>query len=94
MTDNELLHVIETVAEEVEVLNLFGENLKVLPSEIGQLKNLRTLYLRYTCLDSMPPEIEQLTNLQSFYISNNQLSSLPSEIGQLRSLQTLHHSEK
>ncbi|MBE8999850.1 leucine-rich repeat domain-containing protein [Nostoc sp. LEGE 12447] len=90
MTNEELLQIIEqAVRNKVTKLDLSGKGLITLPSEIGQLTNLQTLYLNNNQLSSLPSEIGQLTNLQTLYLNNNQLSSLPSEIGQLTNLQSL-----
>lgn len=64
-----------------------------LPIEIGQLVNLKELYLNYLNLPQLPPEIGNLQNLQELYIRETQLVHLPIEIGQLTSLQQLDLSE-
>ncbi|AGS80636.1 leucine rich repeat protein [Leptospira phage vB_LnoZ_CZ214-LE1] len=63
--------------------------LKTLPKEIGQLKNLQELYLSDNQLATLPKEIGQLKNLQELDLHNNQLATLPKEIGQLKNLQAL-----
>lgn len=70
-------------------LNLSGLGLKSLPPEIGQLTQLKELYLCDNQLRSLRPEIGQLTKLRELDLKNNQLSSLPPEIGQLTQLQQL-----
>ena len=59
-----------------------------IPSEIGNLTNLRSLSLGLNELTgSIPPEIGNLTNLRSLYLFVNQLTgSIPSEIGSLTNL--------
>jgi len=71
-------------------LDLSGEDLSLLPKEIGQLKGLETLHLRDNCLVSVPKEIGQLKALQVLHLDNNRLVSVPKEIGQLKGLETLH----
>jgi len=66
-----------------------GNRLSMLPAEIGQLINLRSLDLRFNSLGTLPAEIGQLTNLQSLSLLDNSLRSLPVEIGQLTHLQSL-----
>ncbi|MEH2273771.1 MAG: COR domain-containing protein [Nostoc sp.] len=91
MTNEELLEIIEqAVRDNVTKLDLSNKDLTTLPSEIGQLTNLRSLNLISNQLSSLPPEIVQLTNLQILDLSSNQLSSLPPEIVQLTNLQTLN----
>jgi Leucine-rich repeat (LRR) protein len=64
--------------------------LTILPPEIGQLTNLRVLYLWQNQLTSLPAEIGQLSQLEGLGVSNNQLTSLPAEIGQLNNLEWLY----
>ncbi|NVM57338.1 MAG: leucine-rich repeat domain-containing protein, partial [Desulfobacterales bacterium] len=68
---------------------LWGNNLMALPSEIGQLTNLRLLELGSNDLTALPPEIGQLANLQTLHLQFNRLTALPSEIGQLANLQSI-----
>jgi len=72
-----------------ESLNLSNLELTSLPSEIGQLIKLTTLYLHINQLTSLSPEIGQLTNLTSLMLSGNGLTSLPPKISQLTSLKKL-----
>jgi len=73
MTEKELLQVIREAADDGRMeLNLGGKQLTALPSEIGQLTNLQSLYLHDNQLSSLPPEITQLTNLQTLGLDNNQ----------------------
>jgi Leucine Rich Repeat (LRR) protein len=68
---------------------LTGRELTALPCEIGQLTDLRTLWLDNNQLTALPPEIGQLIDLQLLWLDNNQLTALVPEIVQLTSLQTL-----
>ena len=53
-----------------------------LPREIGNLTNLRILYLLNNQLTEVPREIGNLTNLQNLSLSNNQLTD-PNSIKQM-----------
>jgi hypothetical protein len=65
-------------------LSLFG--LTTLPSEIGKLTHLTTLYLNGCKLTSLPAEFEKLTNLTILDLRDNQLKALPPEIEKVTSL--------
>ncbi|MDF5726161.1 MAG: COR domain-containing protein [Rhizonema sp. PD37] len=73
-----------------KIIGYIGNNLSVLPGEIGLLGNLEELQIVANQLSSLPTEIVQLTNLQFFSLNGNQLGSLPSEIGSLTNLQSLY----
>jgi len=84
-------------------LDLSYKRLTQIPPEIGQLHQLRTLYLCHNQLTQipfgllrLPPEIGQLQQLRTLYLCHNQLTQipfgllrLPPEIGQLQQLRTL-----
>ncbi len=90
MTNEELLRVIEEAkASGMTKLNLNGDNLTILPPEIGQLSNLQWLLLWNNKLTALPPELFQFTSLTGLDLSYNQLTTLPPEIGQLTSLTKL-----
>jgi Leucine-rich repeat (LRR) protein len=61
-----------------------------LPSEIGQLSALETLYVNNKQLTALPSEIGQLTTLKELYLNENLLTALPSEIGQLTGLEWIY----
>ncbi|MBN2006926.1 MAG: leucine-rich repeat domain-containing protein [Anaerolineae bacterium] len=52
--------------------------LTTLPSEIGQLTNLRSLDLSLNQISTLPPEIGYLTNLQYLNLSGDPLLAIPS----------------
>ncbi|MCP4549206.1 MAG: hypothetical protein GY835_22360, partial [bacterium] len=91
MTRKELIEIIEKTASEGKVkLDLSNKGIRELPSEIGKLTNLESLFLYSNKLTSIPETIEQLTDLQTLHLTSNQLTSLPKIIGRLTNLQTLH----
>ena len=76
----------------VHGLALPGRGLwSVLPPELGQLSELRTLDLRRNYLGgSIPPQLGQLPNLTVLNLASNQLTGvIPFELGNLSSLQAL-----
>ena len=74
-------------------LTLRGNGLSgVIPAELGQLPELRSLDLYYNTLSgTIPPELGDLDRLQQLNLSRNELSgSLPIELGRLSELRGLH----
>ena len=78
-----------SLAPLVTSVDLAYKNLTTLPKEIGNLKNLETLYLPTNKLKTLPPEIGNLTKLKVLNLNNNQLTTLPPEIGNLTKLRLL-----
>ncbi|MGR0482322.1 MAG: COR domain-containing protein [Candidatus Electronema sp. V4] len=93
MTNEEVLRKIEEAAASgATYLNLWGNNLTTLPSELFQLIHLTELHLDNNRLSVLPSELFQLRNLTELSLSRNQLTNLSSEIGQLRNLTALNLS--
>ncbi|NEO57234.1 MAG: GTPase, partial [Okeania sp. SIO3B5] len=90
--DDEKLTEIPTQVwelEQLEVLNLSGNQLTTLPESISQLINLTRLYLSGNQLTTLPESISQLTNLTMLDLYDNQLTTLPESISQLTNLTML-----
>ena len=60
-----------------------------LPESIGNLDDLRKLYLEENNITSLPDSFSNLTALVQLYISFNQLTSLPNDFGNLENLYIL-----
>ena len=71
-----------------------GQNLGSLPPQLGDLPNLKRLFLPRTGLTgSIPPELGNLSNLWELNLRNNQLTgSIPPELGNLTRLSRLYLS--
>ena len=73
----------------LELLDLSGNELFVIPPEIGTLTALQSLDVGQNRLTVLPPEIGALSVLHSLDVGQNQLTALPREIGHLTALETL-----
>ncbi|HEC37223.1 hypothetical protein LCGC14_0639560 [marine sediment metagenome] len=74
---------------DIEHVNLDGCNLKSIPEEIYDLRNLKTLSLEFNQISEIDKETSNLVSLKHFYLDYNQLESLPESIGNLLSLKGL-----
>ncbi|MCY3545020.1 MAG: hypothetical protein OXH22_13430 [Chloroflexi bacterium] len=77
----------------VTSVNLANRGLSgVIPSQLGSLPSLTTLYLhRNSLTGAIPPELGTLSNLQGLYIQHNQLTGeIPSQLGDLSNLIRLY----
>jgi hypothetical protein len=64
---------------------LGGAEMDTLLPEIGQLKNLETLFLTDQSFTSIPPEIGQLKKLKEISFSGAPISELPEEFFEIES---------
>jgi len=92
LSNQDLTSLPNNLLEDTSITELDISNNQIsgsLPSQIGQLKNLRTLNASNNNFTGIPAEIGQLSNLEIINFSNNQLTGLPNELGNLTNLQIL-----
>jgi Leucine-rich repeat (LRR) protein len=91
MNREELLRVIDHSANSGRTtLDLGGQGLSALPSEIGRLTHLTTLLLHNNQLKTLPPELAKLTSLQVLGLGGNPFEQLPREVLALNNLTELY----
>ncbi len=76
--------------DESKKLDLTEQNLRTLPTTIGQIKNLETLILEKNRFKELPTEIGNLTHLKELNIKAVPIKDLPDSIGQLKNLEVLN----
>ncbi|KAI8504411.1 hypothetical protein Bbelb_175290 [Branchiostoma belcheri] len=81
----EVFHITD-----LQVLNLFGNNIEHISGDIGQLLRLKKLDLGSNILTSLPPQLCSLSELDELNLNDNQLTTLPDKFGRLRALQVLY----
>ncbi|GAB5556882.1 MAG: hypothetical protein SchgKO_10950 [Schleiferiaceae bacterium] len=64
---------------------LGGAEMDTILPDIGQLKNLETLFLTDQSFTTIPPEIGQLKNLKEISFSGSPISELPEEFFEIKS---------
>jgi disease resistance protein RPM1 len=88
--DIDLLRPILASSNLLSTLDLQGVCIKMLPSEVFNLFNLRYLGLRYTAIESLSETIGRLQNLEVLDVVNSRLSYLPNNIIKLKKLRYLY----
>lgn len=85
-------NVTSWVNDRVVGLALSDKGIRTIPAAIGELTELRMLYLDDNRIASLPAEIGNLRRLTYLRISGNRLTTLPETIGRLAFLQNLDAS--
>jgi Leucine-rich repeat (LRR) protein len=75
------------------ILDLSSRELKSIPSDVFDRKNLEELNVSHNLLTgSIQSQIGQLSNLKIFNASDNLMTGVPAEIGRLQKLEVLNLS--
>ncbi|MFY0608393.1 MAG: hypothetical protein JXR10_16865 [Cyclobacteriaceae bacterium] len=67
----------------LKVIDLYYNELEVIPTEICNLKELEILYMAHNRIYELPESLGALTNLDEIYLHHNRLSVLPSSLSEL-----------
>jgi len=91
LADNNLGKVPSSIGDlkSLKELILFGNDLTILPDEIGGLFSLEHLDIGNNQLEKVPSSIGNLKSLKKLILFGNDLTTLPDEIGGLFSLEHL-----
>ncbi|XP_075704811.1 leucine-rich repeat-containing protein 58 [Rhinoderma darwinii] len=76
-------------AMRLEVVNLSGNQFEEFPTQLLQIRTLKTLSLGGNRLKSIPAEIEDVTSLEFLYLGGNFISYIPPELANLPYLSCL-----
>lgn len=86
-----LLPLLEPMLNKpIMAINFSASRLTYMPGSIGNLINLRELYLDNNQLESLPESLGNLVNLKKLMLYGNELKSLPNSLGNLTRLETLN----
>lgn len=76
----------KNVLIKLHTLNLPDCNLRELPKEIGNLNQLKKIWLKGNNLIKLPDEVCSLNLLEELYLPDNNIERLPEDIGNLSNL--------
>lgn len=89
------VHINTTYSKGVEkfkIIDFSFSSVRVIPNEIGLLRNLVMLNFTNSLINTLPSEIWTLGKLEELTLTSTQVSFFPPEIKNLRSLRKLHFS--
>ncbi|GHU64830.1 hypothetical protein FACS189447_02540 [Spirochaetia bacterium] len=69
---------------------IYMHNIKILPTWVIIVKNLRSLSLSYSPLSSLPEEFFNLPSLETLDLSHTRLKEFPAELTKMKSLKKLN----
>ena len=74
-------------------LDISFNEIKIIPDEIKNLKNLENLFAQNNKIEFISPEISNLKNLEVLNLSCNNIKSLPFEFCELKKLKSINLGE-
>ena len=78
--------------QQLTYLDVDNNNLSALPTDIGQMSNLRTLWAARNRLTFLPQSVGNLNKLEFLFVQNNELTDLPNSVLQLPELRLIDAS--
>lgn len=78
-----LPETFDTHFPDVQHLVLTGNAIKVVPSCVGNLFNLRSICISHNSLEKLPDTVGELHNLRELYCAHNKLRTLPATLSGL-----------
>lgn len=85
--------MIVAVCVDLTELWLCNNRISVVPSQVGDLKNLKILSLTNNLVESLPPEVCLMESLKYLHLRRNRLTSLPNLLGRLKQLLEINLSD-
>jgi len=76
----------------LELLDLHGNSISIIPSSIGDLNKLINLNLNNCAIKSLPDSISNLKSLKAIKMSENKLSTIPQVLSKISSLEEINLS--
>lgn len=90
LQDSTVESVSGSSGERIDTLECMGAEYTKMPSEIGNLDQLKRFSIANAGIKRLPPEIAGLRNLENLQIVYTSLEELPSEIGELVNLKSIN----
>lgn len=86
-----LMAEIEELIEKIKIdgsnsFHFIGKQLKILPDSLGDLLNLKELFVTFNQLTAIPESLGNLVNLVLMALYNNQLTKIPESLTRLTNL--------
>uniref|UniRef100_A0A0C9R168 Lrrc57_0 protein n=1 Tax=Fopius arisanus TaxID=64838 RepID=A0A0C9R168_9HYME len=87
--DSQLHEFPENITKSIQYLDLTGNYLKIIPSDIGRFVELKYLNLGRNLLTGLPDNFKELCKLERLDLSNNDIHDITAGIGVITKLPNL-----